>query len=147
MDSKQIGLFIAKKRKEKNLSQEDLASLIYVSNKTISKWENGRGIPNIDVLIPLCEILECELIELLKGKENIDKKEYNKIVLDNMKNKRKRLILDLITGILLCIVFCITEAYLYIKGASNNVGTFVFIIFFVILIIFDITNYFNNKLK
>ena len=77
MDVKKIGEFIAKNRKLKGLTQEQLGERLGVSNKTISRWENGNYMPDLSLLKPLSEELGITLNELLSGekieKENIEK--------------------------------------------------------------------------
>lgn len=68
MDTKKIGRFIAEKRKEKGYTQEQLGNILGVSNKTISRWENGNYMPDLSLLIPLSEALDITLNELLNGK-------------------------------------------------------------------------------
>lgn len=72
MTQKDIGRFIAAKRKEKNLTQEQLAQLLNISNKTVSKWECGRCMPDYSVIEPLCSALDITVGELLEGKEHSD---------------------------------------------------------------------------
>ena len=67
MDYNKIGNFIATERKAKKLTQAKLAEKIFVSEKTVSKWENGNGLPETNVLPKLCEILGVILNELLRG--------------------------------------------------------------------------------
>ncbi|MBQ2766884.1 MAG: helix-turn-helix transcriptional regulator [Clostridia bacterium] len=69
MDQHIIGNFIGTKRREKNLTQEQLAERLGVSNKTISKWENGKCMPDYSVIELLCKELEITLAELLDGEE------------------------------------------------------------------------------
>ena len=69
MRQQETGVFIAKKRKEKNLTQEQLAERLGVSNKTVSKWENGKCMPDYTVVESLCKELNITLSELLAGKE------------------------------------------------------------------------------
>lgn len=69
MDQSVVGKFIAKKRKEKNLTQEQLAEKIGVHNKTISKWETGKCMPDYSVIQKLCEILDITVPELMDGEE------------------------------------------------------------------------------
>ena len=64
------GKFIAQKRKEKNLTQEQLAEKIGVSNKTISKWETGKCMPDYSVIELLCKELNTTLAELMNGEED-----------------------------------------------------------------------------
>lgn len=75
MDQNNIGKFISVKRREKNLTQEQLAEKLGVSNKTISKWENGKCMPDYSVIELLCQELDISLAELLDGEE----KEQNSI--------------------------------------------------------------------
>lgn len=75
MDYSKIGNFIMAERKAKQLTQAKLAEKLFVSEKTISKWENGKGIPDTDVLPKLCEVFEISINELLNG-ERIPKEEY-----------------------------------------------------------------------
>ena len=67
MEQKKIGLFIAELRKDQELTQQQLADRLGVSNKTISKWECGNGMPDISSIIPLCEILNITVNELISG--------------------------------------------------------------------------------
>lgn len=71
MNKLTIGQYIAKKRKEKNLTQEQLAENLGVSNKTISKWENGKCMPDYSIIQNLCKELEISISELMDG-ENTD---------------------------------------------------------------------------
>lgn len=82
MDLKRIGGFIAKKRIEKGLTQKQLSDLLMVSDKTISKWECGRGMAEVSLLLPLCEILGITVNELLSAEELDDK--YEKKAEENM---------------------------------------------------------------
>ena len=65
MDQKNIGSFIAQKRREKNLTQEQLAELLGVSNKTVSKWERGKCMPDYAIVELLCRELDISVSELL----------------------------------------------------------------------------------
>lgn len=62
------GKFIAQKRKEKNYTQERLAEKLGVSNKTISKWETGKCMPDYSIIKSLCDELEITVAELMDGK-------------------------------------------------------------------------------
>lgn len=64
-----IGKYIAKKRKEKNLTQAQLAERLNVSNKTISKWENGNCMPDYSVIEILCRELDITISELMDGED------------------------------------------------------------------------------
>ena len=72
MNQISIGSFITKKRKEKNMTQETLAERLGVSNKTISKWETGKCMPDYNVIEPLCKELDITVAELLDGEEKVN---------------------------------------------------------------------------
>lgn len=73
MDQITIGRFIAKKRKEQNLTQEQLAERLGVSNKTVSKWEPGKCMPDYAVVKNLCGELKVSVSELMDGEEADEK--------------------------------------------------------------------------
>ena len=100
MNQEKIGKFISKCRKDKNITQEELAEKLSVSNKTISRWENGVNMPDYSVLKDLCNILDIDINELLSGEknnketiENLDMilKEYYKM--KKQKEKLKKIII------------------------------------------------------
>ena len=68
MDQLEIGKFIARMRKEKGLTQCELAEKLLISNKTVSKWECGNGLPEVSLMMPLCAVLGITVNELLTGK-------------------------------------------------------------------------------
>ncbi|CAH0540108.1 hypothetical protein [Oscillospiraceae bacterium] len=69
MNQTAIGSYIARKRREQNLTQEQLAQQLGVSNKTISKWENGKCMPDYSIIQTLCEALHVTLPELMDGED------------------------------------------------------------------------------
>ena len=73
MDYIKIGNFIMQERKAKKLTQAKLAEKVFVSEKTVSKWENGKGLPDTNSLPKLCEILGVSLNELLSGEKIVFK--------------------------------------------------------------------------
>lgn len=75
MDQMKIGNFISLMRKEKGLTQHKLAALLGVSDKAVSKWECGNGIPDVSLMIPICKALEINLNELFSG-EKLSDEEY-----------------------------------------------------------------------
>ena len=73
MNQLTIGKFIAQKRKEKNLTQEQLAEKLGVSNKTVSKWETGKCMPDYSIVQPLCKELGITVAELMDGEVGEEK--------------------------------------------------------------------------
>ena len=84
MDQEKIGKFIAKCRKEKDITQQELAEKLGITDKAISKWENGRCLPDISFLEPLAKELNVSINELIKG-DRIEKKNIVKEADDNLK--------------------------------------------------------------
>ena len=77
MNQTAIGSYIARKRREQNLTQEQLANQLGVSNKTISKWENGKSYPDIHSLLLLSALFDVSLDQLIKGDLETMKQEVN----------------------------------------------------------------------
>lgn len=69
-----IGKFISEQRKKHHMTQSELATLLSVTNQAISKWENGRGIPDIEMLKKLSEIFKVNINDILDGKKNQSQK-------------------------------------------------------------------------
>ncbi len=102
MDQKLTGQFIAKVRKEKGLTQKELADILLISDKTVSKWETGGGLPEVSLMLPLCKELGITVNELLSGKR-LSSSEYPKNAEDNLmglmqerKENKRKLILECI---------------------------------------------------
>ena len=83
MDSKSCGSFICELRKEKNLTQKEVAEKLNVSDKAISRWETGKGFPDVNSLMGLSELFNVTVNELLAGKR-IDKDNLNEVVEENV---------------------------------------------------------------
>ncbi|MCH5199934.1 MAG: helix-turn-helix domain-containing protein [Oscillospiraceae bacterium] len=97
-----IGKFISEMRKQKGLTQSQLADILYVSDKAISKWETDKGFPEITTLVLLCNTLEININELLSG-EIISDNDYKRKAEENMmlliserENRRDKTILGIL---------------------------------------------------
>lgn len=86
MDLSKIGSFIAECRKNKKITQEQLADKLRITNRAVSKWERGLSLPDASIMLELCAILDISVNELLNG-EKIDMKDY--------KEKNETLLLEL----------------------------------------------------
>lgn len=100
MDLKSIGKFISEQRKNLNLTQAKLAEMLYISEKTVSKWECGKGFPETSLILPLCKILNISANELLSGrllqeKEYKTQAEENLIQLNDYKQKSAKFLLTI----------------------------------------------------
>ncbi|MBP3329762.1 MAG: helix-turn-helix transcriptional regulator [Clostridia bacterium] len=93
MDNKKTGEFIAQRRKEINLSQKQLAEKLNVTDKAVSKWETGRGAPDISLLTAIADSLKVTVIELLEG-EFLEKSEAQaqteKVVIEALQKAKKQ---------------------------------------------------------
>ena len=76
MNQEKIGRFIAELRKEKNMTQQELADKLNITDRAISHWENGRSMPDAGVILELCKILNINVNELLSAKK-IKEDKYN----------------------------------------------------------------------
>ncbi len=75
MDQTKTGRFIKEQRKQTGFTQRELAEALNISEKTISKWETGNGMPEVSLMLPLCKKLNITVNELLSG-EKLDEKHY-----------------------------------------------------------------------
>ena len=112
MDQIKIGRFIAETRKSKNLTQKQLAEKLSISDKTVSKWECGKGLPDVSIMLDLCEELQITVNDLLTG-EIVSKIDYQKKAEENMMNlmkenqeNKKRMILSVICAVITIIATC-----------------------------------------
>ena len=88
MNQEKIGKFIAECRKEKNLTQVQLAEKLNMSYKSISKWETGRGMPDSSIMLELCDFLGISVNELLSG-EYLKEEQYKEKANENIINIAK----------------------------------------------------------
>ena len=68
IDKREFGMFLSRLRKEKGMTQRELAAELYISDKAVSKWETGQSLPDITLLKPLAELLGVTVTELLEGR-------------------------------------------------------------------------------
>lgn len=121
MDNEKIGFFIAKKRKEKHLTQEQLGEKLGISKNAISKWERGICLMDMSLLIPISEILDIKVIDILSGEEvktadqedRFEEEIKNIINLNEMESKSFGLKGLVIIYVLICV-------FNLIKGISSN---------------------------
>lgn len=73
MDQQKIGQFLRECRKEKGITQEQLAEMLGVTNRSVSRWENGSNLPDLDILIEMADYYDVELRELLDGERKSEK--------------------------------------------------------------------------
>lgn len=135
MNQEKIGKFISELRKEKGLTQEQLAEILHVSNKSVSKWENARCMPDLSLFEPICKEFNITITELLNGerlneKEKIDKIDKSfvdiiSLIIKPVKVILKFLIITLAFLIFLLIIYILIEGYnskkVYLKDDKYDV--------------------------
>ena len=128
MDQEKIGVFISTLRKEQGMTQQQLADAIGVSNKTISKWECGKGMPELALIVPLCHILQISINEFLSGEHLLEngyteKAEVNMMnLLQETENSKKKSRSSLLAFGITVIIFLFVVLYSVITnmGISMN---------------------------
>ena len=145
MDQQKIGVFLKVLRKEKGLTQEQLAEYLNTSRRTISRWETGRNMPDLDLLIELSDYYDVELRELLDGERksermNKDLEETVLKVADYSNDVKIRLMKKLHilswVGVVSFIIYLVFEATgLAEAGVMKNIADFSHGLSFAMLII------------
>lgn len=117
------GKFIALKRKQKNLTQEQLAEKLGVSNKTISKWETGKCMPDYSIVKSLCEELEVMVAELMDGEISEEKsvRTYDDGQIIDLLRRTQELEKqkNMLYGVMLIVMGIALQALSYAFGGSN----------------------------
>lgn len=158
MDLKKTGGFFKQLRGEKGLTQEQLAEHFGVSGRTVSRWETGSNMPDLDVLIEMADFYEVDLRELLDGERKSEKmnKDLEETVLkvadysndEKMKIMRRMHIFGWI-GVVSFIIFIILEAMgLADSGVTEDIASFCLGLPFGILMVFVLyTSRHMSKIK
>lgn len=127
MNQEKIGKFIASKRKEKNMTQSELAEKLGVTDKSVGNWENGRNMPDLSLLKPLCKELDITVNDLLSGeklnKANEKKYEENIINTLNYSNKRIKKYTNVIGLLLVIFGLFITITAITIFPSESSWGS------------------------
>ena len=153
MDLNKISIFIKTKRKELGITQDELTEKLFVTEKAISRWETGRGTPDISLLLPLSKELNIDVSELLNGEENKKCKndveqliEYNEITKANKYNFQFKLTIFFYILSILSFLFYLRFEY----DPNVEVNYFIRLLIIVIASIFVIIGnkiYSNNYVE
>ena len=145
MDQKKIGIFLKELRKDKSITQEQFAEIIGVSNRTISRWETGSNMPDLDILIQIADYYEVDIREIFDGERKSEKmnKELEETVLkvadysnDERKRLTKRMHFLFLVGVVAFIIFIILEVMgLADSGYTESIASFALGMSFAMLII------------
>jgi transcriptional regulator with XRE-family HTH domain len=138
MDAQKFGTFVAECRKEKNMTQADLAIKLDVTDKAISRWERGVGFPDINTIEPLADALEISVLELMKSEKistnEVARKDATEIISNTLsvakfqrKQERKN-IFAIISGIAVIVILT-----LFLDSLQWRADTFIFTMIGVVL--------------
>lgn len=142
MEQVKIGKFIAECRKNKNMTQAQLAEKLNITDRAISKWETGKGMPDSSIMLELCDELDITVNELLSG-EMISMNEYNKKAeanllelkkIDESKNKmllQSEIVIGLLSAMAFLGVVILTNIFVENQTYISIIGICSFIIFFI----------------
>lgn len=137
MNQKEIGKFISSCRKDKGLTQMQLAEMLNITNRAVSKWETGKSCPDVSIMLELCDILGITVNELLSGErivmEDYQKKaEENLIELQAKKEKAQKSLfrLELLWAAISLLLMPVHLAinYFYLENRGTGVGLLVILI-------------------
>lgn len=127
MEQAKVGRFIAECRKNKNMTQAELAEKLNITDRAISKWETGKGMPDSSIMLELCNELDISVNELLSG-EMIDMNNYNEIaektLLEMAKKEEiqnKRLMTSMWTILVTSIIFYIGILLLAVNTLEEGI--------------------------
>ena len=146
MNQVKIGKFIAQCRKTKNMTQAELAEKLNITDRAISKWENGKGMPDSSIMLELCNELDISVNELLSG-EKIEKKDYNQKLGENLielqkekeNSDRRLLFTETILGSIVTLSFLLL-LFLSIFAINNTIWKIIAIVVGFIVFIVGIAN-------
>lgn len=137
MDQVKIGQFIKAIRKDKNLTQREVAERLSISEKTVSKWETGNGLPEVSLMLPLCELLGISVNELLSGERLDEKQYYDKAeanIMDLLKEKAEAK-KKIIVGVIIVLITLLAGGTLIILSALLEMQIWLRIVLIVIAVI------------
>ena len=141
MNQEKIGAFIARRRKEKKLTQAKLASYLGITDRAVSKWEIGKGLPDPVYMLELCRLLDISGNELLTG-EFIEETKYQQKAEDNLlimakqevKQTKKMFFYENVIGIGSTIIFAILifMSVYFVENGGIKILLFIFAFLFLI---------------
>jgi len=125
MDQIKTGKFIAEMRKKQSYTQRQLADILGISDKTVSKWETGNGLPDVSLMMPLCDLLHISINELLSG-ERLSESEYKQQAEENMMNlmmERAESKKKILLSVIVCSLTILSGVTLFVLSGALEMGT------------------------
>ncbi len=121
MDQQKIGSFLKELRKEKAITQEQLADKFNVSSRTVSRWENGNNMPDLDILIDISDFYEVDLRDILNGERKESQNDVNDSILQAVnysnteaeKYNKRIFICEVVAVVLIVLAVMVKETSIY----------------------------------
>jgi len=132
MDQEKIGKFIAQCRKANGYTQASLAEKLGITDRAISKWENGKSMPDASIMLELCELLKINVNELLTGEHIImdnykDTAEKNLVEVKTQEEKANKKMFFMVIAVIIAFIM-VSLSWLAGRNIGEDIGTFIYYI-------------------
>ena len=133
MDQKKIGLFLKELRKEKQLTQEQLAERFGVTNRSMSRWETGSNMPDLSILVELADFYDVDIRDIIDGERkgedmNKEEKERLQLVADYAENEKNILLMRLRIISIVGLVSLVAGLVMLVLGGDNNLPVYDYLV-------------------
>ena len=155
MEQQKIGLFLKELRKERELTQEQLAEQFNISNRTVSRWENGNNMPDLSILVELADFYNVDIREIIDGerKSGIMEKNLKETLVKvteytNLKKEEKKKKLNhyfMLGGLCFLIVICDRQFSILSYVFKDNISDFVNGALCSLGLLFEFIGFYNNN--
>lgn len=129
MDQKKVGSFLRELRKEKQLTQEQLAERFGVTNRIVSRWETGSNMPDLSILVELADFYDADIRDIIDGERkgedmNKEEKERLQLVADYAETEKNTLLMRLRIFSIVGLVSLIAGLVMLVLGGDNNLPVY-----------------------
>lgn len=129
MDQKKVGSFLRELRKEKQLTQEQLAERFGVTNRSVSRWETGSNMPDLSILVELADFYDVDIRDIIDGERkgedmNKEEKERLQLVADYAETEKNTLLMRLRIFSIVGLVSLIAGLVMLVLGGDNNLPVY-----------------------
>lgn len=129
MDQKKVGSFLRELRKEKQLTQEQLAERLGVTNRSVSRWETGSDMPDLSILVELADFYDVDIRDIIDGERkgedmNKEEKERLQLVADYAETEKNTLLMRLRIFSIVGLVSLIAGLVMLVLGGDNNLPVY-----------------------
>ena len=133
MDQKNVGSFLRELRKEKQLTQEQLAERFGVTNRSVSRWETGSNMPDLSILVELADFYDVDIRDIIDGERkgeyvNNEEKERLQLVADYAENEKNTLLVRLRIISIVGLVSLVAGLVMLVLGGDNNLPVYDYLV-------------------